>query len=95
MSWENSCTACPKRLDPAHENPEGQPLYALAPWIAGIWEFQLNNLDPEFIRLKDQYTEEGINPERIKSKISGMRTIPVEEEIASSSEIELTKRFPK
>jgi NAD-dependent dihydropyrimidine dehydrogenase PreA subunit len=70
------------------KTPEGQLLYALAPWIVGIWEFQLNNLDPEFIKLKDKYTEEGMIPERRKSKISGMRTIPVEEEIASLSEVE-------
>ncbi len=69
-------------------SPENQILYSLVPWIVGIWEFQLNNLDPEFIRLKEKYTEEGMIPERRKSQLSGMRTIPVEEEIVSSSEIE-------
>ena len=69
-------------------SPENQILYSLVPWIVGIWEFQLNNLDPEFVRLKEKYTEEGMIPERRKSQLSGMRTIPVEEEIASSSEIE-------
>ncbi len=69
-------------------SPEKQILYSLVPWIVGIWEFQLNNLDPEFVRLKEKYTEEGLIPERRKSQLSGMRTIPVEEEIASSSEIE-------
>ena len=70
------------------KTPDGQLLYALAPWIVGIWEFQLNNLDPDFIKLKEKYTREGMLPERRNSRISGMRTIPVEEEITSSSEIE-------
>jgi NAD-dependent dihydropyrimidine dehydrogenase PreA subunit/DNA-binding MarR family transcriptional regulator len=68
--------------------PDGQILYGLAPWIVGIWEWQLNNLDQELARLKERYTEEGMLPERRKTKISGMRTIPVEKEIIGASEIE-------
>ena len=68
--------------------PDGQILYGLAPWIVGIWEFQLKNLDPEFIQLTEKYAEEGMRPERRKTKISGMRTIPIEKEIIGSAEIE-------
>jgi len=68
--------------------PDEQILYGLAPWIVGIWEFQLKNLDPEFIQLKEKFAEEGMRPERRKSKISGMRTIPVEKEIIGAAEIE-------
>ncbi len=68
--------------------PDGQIVYALVPWIVGIWEFQLNNLDPEFAKLKERYTEEGMIPERKKAKLSGMRTIPVEKEIIGASEIQ-------
>jgi Na+-translocating ferredoxin:NAD+ oxidoreductase subunit B len=68
--------------------PDGQIVYALVPWIVGIWEFQLNNLDPEFVRLKERYAEEGMIPERRKATLSGMRTIPVEKEISASTEIE-------
>ena len=68
--------------------PDGQILYGLAPWIVGIWEFQLKNLDPEFIKLTEKYAEEGMRPERRKAKISGMRTIPVEKEIIGAGEIE-------
>jgi len=68
--------------------PDGQVLYGLAPWIVGIWEFQLNNLDHKFLELKEKYTQEGMVPERKKSKLSGMRTIPIEKEIMSSSEVE-------
>ena len=68
--------------------PDGQILYTLVPWIVGIWEFQLKNLDPEFIKLTEKYAEEGMRPERRKTKISGMRTIPVEKEIIGAAEIE-------
>jgi NAD-dependent dihydropyrimidine dehydrogenase PreA subunit len=69
-------------------SPDGQILYALVPWIVGIWEFQLNNLNPEFVKLKERFTEEGMIPERRKAKISGMRTIPVEKEIMGTAEVE-------
>ncbi len=68
--------------------PDGQVLYGLAPWIVGIWEFQLNNLNPKFLELKEKYTLEGMIPERKKTKISGMRTIPIEKEIMRTSEVE-------
>jgi ferredoxin len=68
--------------------PDGKILYRLMPWIVGIWEFQLKNLDKEFVKLKEEYTEEGMVPERKKSKISGMRTVPIEKEIAGATEIQ-------
>jgi len=68
--------------------PDGQILYGLAPWIVGIWEFQLKNLDQKLAQLKERYTEEGMIPERRKAKISGMRTIPIEKEIIRTSEVE-------
>jgi len=68
--------------------PDGQILYSLAPWIVGIWEFQLKNLDQEFAKLKERFTEEGMLPERRKAGISGMRTIPVEKEIIGAAEVE-------
>lgn len=70
------------------KTPDGQVLYALVPWIVGIWEFQLKNLDPEFVRLKEKFTEEGMIPERKKATVSGMRTIPVEKEISSMTEVQ-------
>ncbi len=68
--------------------PDGHYLYGLAPWIVGIWEFQLNNLDQKLAELKERYAEEGMIPERRKTKLSGMRTIPIEKEIMRTSEVE-------
>jgi Pyruvate/2-oxoacid:ferredoxin oxidoreductase delta subunit len=65
---------------------EGQTFYFLAPWMVGIWEFQLNNLNEKNIALYERYFKEGMVPERRKSKTSGMRVIPIEQEIQDSSE---------
>ncbi len=67
---------------------EGQTFYFMAPWMIGIWEFQLKNLNQENIRLYEQYFEEGMVPERRKSKTSGMRVIPIEKEIQNNTEIQ-------
>jgi len=63
-------------------------LYFLAPWIVGIWEFQVKNLTDENIRLYEKYHEEGLVPSRKNIKTAGFRVIPVEQEIQDSSEVE-------
>ncbi len=67
---------------------EDEVYYFLAPWVVGIWEFQVKNLTPENIKLYEKYHEEGLVPERQNSKTAGFRVIPIEEEIKDSSEIE-------
>lgn len=69
--------------------PPGAPnLYFLIPWIVGIWEFQLKNLNLDNIRLFERYFEEGMVSERKRSKTGGFRVVPVEKEIQQMSEIE-------
>ena len=34
--------------------------YFLAPWMIGIWEFQVNNLNKDNIKLYEQYFQEGM-----------------------------------
>ena len=65
-----------------------EALYFLAPWVVGIWEFQVKNLNDENIRLYEKYHEEAMVPERRKSKAAGFRVIPVEQELKGSSEVE-------
>ena len=67
---------------------EDEVYYFMAPWVVGIWEFQVKNLTPENIKLYEKYHEEGLVPERYNSKTAGFRVIPIEEEIKDSSEIE-------
>jgi electron transport complex protein RnfB len=69
--------------------PPGQPnMYVLIPWVIGIWEFQLKNLNPENIKLFERYFEEGMVGERKRSKIGGFRVVPVEREIQGMTEIQ-------
>jgi Na+-translocating ferredoxin:NAD+ oxidoreductase RNF subunit RnfB len=65
-----------------------EPLYFLAPWVVGIWEFQLKNLNSENIRLYEQYHNEAMVPERKSTKTSGFRVIPIEQEVREDSEVE-------
>jgi Pyruvate/2-oxoacid:ferredoxin oxidoreductase delta subunit/DNA-binding MarR family transcriptional regulator len=70
------------------QSPEQQFFYFLLPWMIGIWEFQLKNLNPENIKLYERYFEEGMVQERKSSKTPGGRIIPVEKEIQGMAEIQ-------
>jgi len=67
---------------------EEEAYYFLAPWMVGIWEFQLNNLSQENIKLYERYYEEGFVPSKKDSKTAGFRVIPIEKEIQGSTEIQ-------
>ena len=68
--------------------PDGEIYYILVPWVVGIWEFQLNNMTQDNIKLYEKYYQEGLVPSRRNQKIGGFRVIPIEEEIEGSTEIE-------
>jgi electron transport complex protein RnfB len=70
------------------KSPDQQIFYFLIPWVIGIWEFQLKTLNPENIKLFERYFEEGLAPERKKSKTPGGRIIPVEKEVNRIAEIQ-------
>ena len=62
--------------------------YFLAPWMVGIWEFQVNRLDADNIKLYEKYFDEGMVPMNKGKTVGGFRVIPVEEEIRDSIEIQ-------
>jgi H+/Na+-translocating ferredoxin:NAD+ oxidoreductase subunit B len=70
--------------------PDDELYYFLIPWVVGIWEYQLNNLTQENIKLYEKYFEEGMVPAQRNRKtgIGGFRVIPVEKEIDGSTEIQ-------
>lgn len=70
------------------QSPEQQFMYFLIPWVIGIWEFQLKNLNPDNIKLYDRYFEEAGVQERKRSKTPAGRIIPVEKEIQGMPEIQ-------
>jgi len=62
--------------------------YFLAPWVVGVWEFQVNRLTADNIKLYEQYFEEGLVPLSKTKKVGGFRVIPVEKEIQDNTEIQ-------
>jgi electron transport complex protein RnfB len=64
---------------------EANVFYFLAPWVVGIWEFQVKNLTDENIILYEKYREEGLAPSRKDIKTAGFRVIPIEETVQSVS----------
>lgn len=67
---------------------ETEIYYFMAPWMVGIWEFQVNNLTPETITLYEKYFEEGVIPANKKKNTAGFRAIPIETEIKGNSEVQ-------
>jgi len=59
-----------------YKAPDDELYYFLVPWVVGIYEFQLNNLTPENIKLYEKYYEEGMVPARQNRKIGLFRVIP-------------------
>lgn len=62
--------------------------YFLAPWMIGIWEFQLNRLTPDNIKLYEKYFEEGMVPFNKTKKVGEFRVIPIQKEIQNNTEIQ-------
>ena len=62
--------------------------YFLAPWMVGIWEFQLNRLNKENIQLYEKFHQEGIVASAKGRRVGGFRVIPVEREIKDDREIQ-------
>jgi electron transport complex protein RnfB len=71
---------------------QGQTFYFMAPWMVGIWEFQLNNLNQGNIPLYEKFFEEGVVPERSRTRTAGFRVIPIERELKDSTEVQPFER---
>ena len=72
---------------------EEKRYYALAPWMIGIWEFQLNALTDENIKLYEKFYLEGMVQGRQKVTSAGFRVIPIEEEIQQFKEVQPFERI--
>ncbi|MBD3194975.1 MAG: 4Fe-4S ferredoxin [Candidatus Lokiarchaeota archaeon] len=70
-----------------NENGKEVKYYAVAPIAIGFFEYQLKNLNKEFIKLIDQYFKEAFIEEYNKTGIPQLRTIPIEESVESSNSI--------
>ncbi|MDA3896138.1 MAG: 4Fe-4S binding protein [Desulfobacteraceae bacterium] len=58
-------------------------LYKIAPWVFGIFEFQLKRMTKEFAVLCKEY-EKTFGPQFFQSKVPLMNVVPVEKEISSN-----------
>jgi len=60
-----------------------EPLYALAPMMPGIYEFQLGKLTPDMVELFEKYYAEGHGDAVFSNKTSFARVVPIKETIPS------------
>jgi electron transport complex protein RnfB len=58
-------------------------LYKIAPWVFGIFEFQLKRMTKEFAVLCKEY-EKTFGPQFFQSKVPLMNVVPVEKEFSSN-----------
>ena len=61
--------------------------YSMAPFIIGIYEFQLNRLDKELVELFEEYISQGLSEGIGNNKPAFMHTIPVEKAIDAQLEV--------
>ena len=63
---------------------DGPPKYSAAPFVVGIWEFQVNRLTPELVRDFEEYVPHLLKIWEITPQL---RTIPVGESIPTQAEV--------
>ena len=67
------------------EEPGGVKKFKMLPWIIGIWEFQINRMDKEFVELCKAYGKYFV-PQFFSSDPHVMQIVPVEKEITAKQE---------
>jgi len=73
-----------KGLIYSQHTPDGQPRYGAAPFVVGIWEFQVNRLTPELIHDFEEYAPHLL---AIWEKTPQLRTIPVGEAVTADMHV--------
>lgn len=68
------------------ERPGQEPLYMAAQFVIGIWEYHVNDLDPELVEYMRRYIPTLFNPEAW-SKAPQLRTIPVARSLPSEQPV--------
>jgi len=67
------------------EAPDRPHVYMAAQFVVGIWEYHVNDLDPEFVRDMDEYLP--VLSRTAFSRIPQLRTIPVGKSISAGMEV--------
>jgi Pyruvate/2-oxoacid:ferredoxin oxidoreductase delta subunit len=63
------------------------PLYMGYHFVVGIWEWQVNRLDPELVEDVDKYIARGIMDPQVWKENPQLRTIPIGESIPNPAEV--------
>jgi len=63
------------------ETPDRPPRYMAAQFVVGIWEYHVNELDPEFVRDMDEYLP--VLSREAFGRVPQLRTIPVGQSISA------------
>jgi formate hydrogenlyase subunit 6/NADH:ubiquinone oxidoreductase subunit I len=67
------------------ETPEREPRYMAAQFVVGIWEYHVNDLDPEFVRDMDEYLPY-LGREAF-GRMPQLRTVPIGKSIHAGLEV--------
>jgi len=67
--------------------PEKPPLYMACHFMVGIWEFQVNRLDIDFIKDVDEYMKRYLINPQVWKENPQLRTIPIGESIPNPTEV--------
>jgi ferredoxin len=67
------------------ESPDRPPVYMAAQFVIGIWEYHVNDLDPEFIRDMDEYIP--VLSRSAFGRVPQLRTVPVGKSISAGVEM--------
>ena len=67
--------------------PGEPPLYMGYHFVIGIWEWQVNRLNPELVKDVDKYIERGILSPDVWKENPQLRTIPIGESIPNPAEV--------
>ena len=64
---------------------DGLKSFKMAPWVVGIYEFQLYRMDKEFAELNKEYVQH-FGPEMFKHGPQLLQVVPIEKEISASQQ---------
>ncbi|MBU2549214.1 MAG: 4Fe-4S binding protein [Proteobacteria bacterium] len=64
---------------------DGVKTFKIAPWVVGLYEFQLHRMDEEFARLNKEFTTH-FGPEMFKHGPQMLQVVPIEKKIPAAHE---------
>ena len=82
---EEQLTTMTKRGELMGVELGGTKLFAMMPWVVGIYEFQISRMDREFCELCEEYSKY-LGPSLLGYQPSVMQTVPINQQITARQE---------